>query len=318
MLFAIFTFALFASAITANKIIFYTMSPPLLVGIRMLTGGLILLIYTIFNVKNKLNVNILKNNLYTLSIITLCTNFLPALLKAYSLKNMVSSNMAFFGALDPFITAIFAYFLLGEKLSLQKIIGIILGFAGSLILIMDQINLNCLLITLPEISIILSISISRFGWMQAQGLLKSNKINPIQLNAITMIPSGILSLIMAIIFKQTTVGCLADYNLEIFNYKIFRYLISSIGFNGLLLFFISYTIIVGNVIAYNFYGYLLKKYSPVYISLLSFSIPIFVYVYGILFLNEKLTAKFIMACIITFIGLIIFVKDEKRSSINYS
>jgi len=313
MLFALFTFALFASAITANKIIFYALSPSLLVGIRMLFGGLILLFYTNISLKNRLDINIIKAYFFQLMVITIFTNFLPSLLKAYSLKNLPSSNMAFFGALDPFITSILAYIMLGERLSKQKLLGILIGFIGSLILIINQINFNCLLLTIPEITVILAITISRFGWMQAQKLLKANTINPIQLNTITMIASGIISLFIAIIFKETTINSLSNYNLTIFKYKIFQILINYIGFNGLLIFFILYTTIIGNVIAYNLYAYLLKKHSSVYISLLSFSIPIFVYIYGILFLNEKLTNQFIIACLITFIGLIIFFKDENQN-----
>ncbi len=306
MLFGLLTFALLASAITANKIISYSMSPVLLVGIRMLLAGLILLVLTITSFKNRLNINIIKNNFINLIIITLCTNFLPSILKAYSLKNLPSSNMAFFGALDPFITAIMAYFMFCEKLNRQEILGIAIGFLGSLVLITNQLDFTDILIKLPEFAIILSITISRFGWMQAQKLLKSDAIRPIQLNAITMTLSGIISLFIALISNKTNIISLSNCPITLFNYKIFKYLINYTGFNGVLIFFILYTTIIGNVIAYNLYGHLLKKYSSVYISLLSFSVPIFVYIYGILFLNERLTLRFIIACIITFIGLTIF------------
>lgn len=310
MLFSLLTFALFASAITANKIIFYSLPASLLVAIRMLLGGFILYIYTRFNLKNRLNFIDIKNNFNELTVITLFTNFFPALLKAYSLKNLPSGNMAFFGSLDPFITAILSYFLLKEKLSKQKILGIFIGFLGSLILIIDKLNFKILIISLPEIAIILSLIISRFGWIKAQKLLKSNKFNPIQLNVITMLSSGILSLILSILLKETFIKSLKNVKLDLFNYKLFKYIIDIFGFNGLLLFFILYTTVIGNVIAYNCYGYLLKKHSSVYISVLGFSIPIFVNIFGILFLNEKLSLQFIFASLVTFLGLIVFFKEE--------
>lgn len=310
MLFSLLTFVLFASAITANKIISYSLSAPFLVAIRMFFGGLILLIYTKFNLKDRLNFSVIKNNFYSLIIVALFTNFFPSLLKAYSLKNLPSGNMAFFGSLDPFITAILAYFLLKERLSKSQIIGIIIGFIGSLILIIDKISIKNLFISLPEIAIILSLILSRFGWIQAQKLLKSNKFTPIQLNITTMLSSGILSLILALLFKKISIRPLEHANLNIFNYKIFKYIVEFFGFNGLLLFFIIYTTVIGNVFAYSFYAYLLKKHSSVYVSIFGFSIPIFVNIFGILFLNEKLTLNFISASLITFLGLTIFFRED--------
>lgn len=312
MFFTLLTFALLASAISANKILLYSMTPTLLVGIRMFSAGLILLLYTFTNPQIRISWNNIKKNLSSLIIITLTTTFIPSILKAYSLKNISSSKMAFFGALDPFITAVFAYFMLNEKLNYKKIVGIFIGLLGSIILNYDNTKLNHFLLSRPELVIIISITITRFGWMTAQKLLKKNIYQPVQLNAITMLLSGIISLNIAFMSNQTNIIPILNNNLHIFKYSFFKYLLNNLSSYSILIFFILYTIIIGNVIAYNLYANLLKKHSALYVSLTSFSVPLLVHLYGFLFLDENLSIKFLLSCIVTFTGLIIFSRAEEK------
>lgn len=309
-------FGLMASAITANKIILCALPPALLVAIRMLIAGIILFVYTYFHSKFRLTWQNIKNNIITLLIVTFCTTYLPSLLKAYALQNMESSKAAFFGTLDPFITAIFAYFLCSEKLTFKKLLGIVLGFTGACILLFstscleDQLK-SFLFISYPEIAALLAVIIGRYGWILVQKLLKNNIYSPSQINAITMLLSGILSFITAYLKGELAVGSLRHATFTILHSWPLKYFLPE----WQLLFFLLYTIVIGNVISYNLYAKALKQYSATFISLAGFSIPFFVLLFGWLFLREQLSISFFISCLITFIGLFIFFKDEQETRV---
>lgn len=307
-----FAFFLLGSAISANKVILFTMSPALLVGIRMLIAGLILFIYTILHSHHNLQIQKIKNNILLILLVTLSTTFFPSLLKAYSLKTMTSSKASFFGVLDPFVTAIFAYFLFGEKLNFSKVIGILFGCIGALVLLSSTSNVEeqlkaFYIFSYPELAALFAVIISRFGWILIQKLLKENLFSAPQINTLTMLLSGILSLISAGVYSATSIGSLQDAPFSILQKAPFVYWSP----NTQLLVFLIYTIIVGNVLGYTIYASVLKKYSATFISLAGFSIPLSVYFYGWLFLSEPLSLNFIIACLITFIGLLIFYNSEK-------
>ena len=94
MFFTLLTFALLASAISANKILLYSMTPTLLVGIRMFSAGLILLLYTFTNPQIRISWNNIKKNLSSLIIITLTTTFIPSILKAKESIQPLSASSA--------------------------------------------------------------------------------------------------------------------------------------------------------------------------------------------------------------------------------
>lgn len=307
------SFAFLASAISANKVILYALSPVMLVGVRMLIGGCILFLYTLFHKRHRLKLLSLKQDFLILLIITLTTTLIPSQLKAYALQKMVSSKMAFFGTLDPFITALYAYFFFAEKLTPKKLLGIIIGFLGACILILSSSPLEeqvkaLAFISYPELAAFSSIALSRFGWLLIQKLMKANAYTPPQINTITMTLSGVISLALAFIMHATAIGALTN-QAPFFSYTFFQWL----GPSSTLLFFVLYTSIIGNVFGYTLYASILKQYSATFISLAGFSIPLLVSFYGWLFLGESLSLLFFISCTITFIGLWIFFLDERST-----
>ena len=116
-----------------------------------------------------------------------------------------------------------------------------------------------------------------------------------ELNGISMTSSGIFALITAWFIDPI------QTSLTAINFKIFTAM--------------SYSIIIGNVISYNIYGYFLKKYSVTMVSLFGFIIPLTVATIGFFILHEEITTRFILAASIIFIGLTIFYADELKKDI---
>lgn len=315
MIALILSLFLLASGIFVNKIILFAMSPTFLVGIRMTIAGFILFLYTFFHEKHRLTWNQIKSHFGILIAITLTTTLIPAILKAYSYKYMPISKAAFFGTLDPFITAIYAYFLFSERLSSKKIAGIFFGILGTLILLIsttrEQLSyIAFLFISYPELAALGAVMVSRFGWILIQKLVKQNIYAPPQINTITMLLGGIISLIIAYFTNDIKIGSLTNLTLPIFQMFPLNHL-DSLNAHASLIFLIAYTIIAGNIFGYTLYTYALKRYTSTFISLAGFSIPLIISFLGWLLLNEHLSIGFFLACTVIFAGLWIFFQEEK-------
>ena len=313
-------FIFFSSAISANKVILFAMAPELLVGLRMAISSPILAGYLYLKDRKVFDWVMLKKLFATVVVIALFTTFFPSNLKAYALAHMPSYKMAYFGTIDPFVAALYSYFMFKERLKWRQWLGMAIGFSGMMLLLMGSSPLEEQLkafsiFSYPELAAFFAIVISRLGWIQGQQLLKKEHITPIQFNVLTMAIGGILSLL--IVFMRGTYG------------------ITSLSYSGLPLlkmqplsaltppyqlgFFLGYTILIGNILGYNLYAYALKRYSATFIALAGFIIPLLVQLLGWLLLGEQLSPIFFVACAVTFMGVAIFFYEEstsKRSRIN--
>ena len=71
-------------------------------------------------------------------------------------------------------------------------------------------------------------------------------------------------------------------------------------------------IFASNVVFYNLYGFLLKRYSFTLLSFVGFLTPIFGAVYGWLFLKESVTWHYGFSLVCVIIGLCLFYRQELR------
>ncbi|MBT5014990.1 DMT family transporter [bacterium] len=297
----IYPFAILASAITTNKMILRDLPAIFFVGIRMIPAGILLLGYVLIKHRDENLVKKIQQHYKPFAIATLFTTFFPALCKAYALKHTLSSKVALIGSLDPFITAIYVYFIFGEKLTWNKLIGITLGFVGSIILMkyhssqVKSIEVFGFL-SLAELAALGSVVLSRFGWIYVQKLLRTKQFSPTEITGVTMLVGGALALSTALVFGE---GTPANINLS-----------------PKLLLLLSYTIFIGNVIGYNLYARLLKHHSSTFVALAGFTTPLFVYLYGWLILGEPLYHSFFVSAGITFIGLLIFYRSEIKTALH--
>jgi len=219
--------------------------------------------------------------------------------------------------LDPFFASIFAYFLLGEKLTINKLFGMLMGCIGTLILTIGDPTCNVkslICISWPELASLTGVITSRFGWMIAQRALKKEKFSPTQMNTITMLISALMSPLLAYFTGERYWYFLTHASLAGAPFSIlYSFPFSNIGLDNSLLFFIVYTVVVGNVITYNLYAQVLKQHSAVFVALASFSVPLYVHLFGCLFLSENFSFDFLLACFVTFLGLLIFFLDERKT-----
>ena len=297
MYFIFLGFALLASAISANKVLLASVPPTFFVGIRMLTAGVILW-FMYHRTSDRLRWIYLKDDALKIFLAAFFTTCVPSLCKAFALKYMPSAKAAFIGSLDPFVTAIYSYFLFQDKLNLKKILGILVGFSGSMILCFSNYASEqgfhaFLIFSFPELAAFASMAIGRYGWLLAQSMLKRDRYAPAELNGVMFCISGVLAL------------CLSAF---IDNYSSLNLCFS---WQWLLLF--AYTVFVGNIIAYTMYATFLRIHSANFVSLAGFSVPIFVAFFGYVFLNEKMTANLVTSALVILFGVYLFYQEELAS-----
>lgn len=296
MILVFFTFFLFAAGIFVNKQILAFWPPTFFVGFRMLVAGTIILIYCL---RRGHSWKFLKKDWPWLLLIALTTTFFPSIFKSFGLANLAAGHVAILGSIDPFITAIYSYLIWQEKLTWKKGLGITLGMIGAIV----PYNLSCISVQslcniIPQLAVLGSVTLSRLGWILVSMLLRRDRYTPPQLNSLIMISSGILAVTASLCFET-----IPTIPAESFWY-----------FTGLLVF----TIIVGNIFAYNLYAYILKHNNATLISLAGISIPFFVKMFELVFKGIPLNWYFGLAILLLFTGLFFFYYDDlkKKNLIN--
>ncbi len=293
---AILGFAAIASAIVVNKMVLQELPLVFYVGFRSFLAGSILYLYA-RRATHRFSREYLRVDLRALVFVAFLTTLIPTLLKAFAIKYMLVTKAALIGSLDPFMTALYAYVLFNEKLTRRKILGVLIAFAGALGLCLSSSPIEhslhvFLCFSLPELAAFGAVALGRLGWLVAQRLLKQERYSPVELNAVTMILSGLMGLTIAA-FLEDGVSYAA---------------LAHPGLWGL----IAYSVLIGNVFGFTSYGYALKRYSANFASLLGFSTPIFITIFGWLLLSERLTLPVALSGFVIFTGVYLFYREEIR------
>lgn len=287
-------YAIFASATTLNKLILFHLSPLFYVGIRMVASGILIMAYHIVK-SSRMKVCYLLPDLKTLLLISAFTTFIPSVLKAFALKNLISSKATLIASLDPFITALYAYFLWNERMQPKQLIGMAISFIGIIFLIwptqsIEAQNHSFWIFSLAEIAAFVSMVVARYGWIRAQKVIQSERYTPSELNGLLMLIGGIYALL--------TSAFLGECN----------FCSIPITWNFWTVFL--YSVTVANILGYSIYGSLLKKYPITLTSICGISIPLFVHLYGPVILGEPLSLTFFISLAFVAFGVFLFVKNK--------
>lgn len=286
-------YALFASTFSLGKVLLLYAPPIFLVGIRMTVAGLVLLAYQYFSKGAIFKLEKKHWKLYTQIMLFTC--YFPYILRFWGLKYMSSSKASLIYTLGPFMTYLFSYLFNSEKITIKKIIGLLIGFVGLLPVLVvpaptEDITGGIGFISWPELSVILSIVCLSYGWIVVTKLINNKNYSPTMINGISMFSGGALALLTSGIFE--THNAISD------PLPFFSILVT--------------IILVSNLICHNMYGYLLKTYTPTFLSFAGFLTPLFAAIYGRVFLKEHISLDFLISIGCVILGLIIFYRDELK------
>lgn len=298
MTFIILLQALFATSFPMGKYLLQFSTPLFLAGARMIIAGGILLIYQYF-LPSK-NFKVKAKHWFIFTQIIVLGMYITYGLRNYALDVLPIWKVSFFYNLSPFLSALYAYFLVNERLSLKQWLGLSIGLLGMMPILISKSPAEASLgeffhISIYELLLLISVSFHCYSWILIQKLIRDKNYDTSIVNGICMASGGLLSLITSYIIE----GPAPVYNPIAFS-------------KGLII-----TIFISNILCHNIYAGLLRKYSATFMSFTSFLSPLFAALYGWAFFQETISWHFYFSIVIVLVGLYIFYQDELKSKANY-
>lgn len=285
--------AVCGSTFALNKMLLEYTGPFLLVALRMIIAGALL--YGYYYWTNPKAAKITKDDIWPLVQISFLGIFISFMLELWAQQYVSAGKTAFIFNLTPFITALFSYFAFNEKMTFKKLLGLTIGFIGffPILLVNPQAeNVDGLFgnfLSMPELALILAVITYAYTWVLMRKLVR-NDASPFMVNGVTMFFGGLMAIPATVLFEGAP------------------HITAWGTFFGLL----ALLILMGNVIFYNLYGFLLKRYTATFLSFTGFTIPFFSAIFGWFLLGETVGWDFYVSSIIVFIGLYIFYQEELR------
>lgn len=288
-------YALFASVFTIAKTGLLYTQPFFFIGTRMLLAGIILLGYQVFIKKQRLHFD--RKTWGRLLLLAVFNIYLTNVFEFWGLRYLTSFKTCFIYSLSPFLSAIFSYFLFSEKLNSHKWMGLLIGMLGFMPLLLSQTSIeeqtgHLFVFSWAELAVMMAAVCSVYGWIVLKQLVNEHQLSPLTANGVSMFVGGVLALGHSFAVE--------DWQpIPVTNFPIF------LECTVLL-------IIISNLICYNLYGTLLKRYSATFMSFAGFTTPLFAALFGWFVLGEAVTWPFFLSFAIVFMGLLLFDQENLK------
>lgn len=293
--------AIFASVFSLEQLSVIHAYPFFITGLRMLLGGMLVIIYQKIVHPESLNFKEIFSKRFTIQILFLLAMFnfyLTNGFETWGLQYLSGAKTAFIYNLAPFMSAFFAYIHFDEHMTPKKWMGLIISFIGFLPVIFSQNPseehlLHMAFLSTAELAIIIASASFVYGAILMQKLVRKKYYNIFLINGIGMLMGAVLCFVHSLLVEPwNPVPIKADGN-----------------WLALSLIIIA-MVILYNIIAYGSYLILLKQYTATFLSFSSFFCYLFAALFDWLFMGVLVPTSLWIGSIIFFIGLYIFYKEE--------
>ena len=308
---------LMASTFTLAKTAVFYMHPVYFIGLRMLIAGGALLGY-LYWLKRE-HWRSIAHDRWQFAQIVIFHIYCSYVFEYWALQYITSSKTCLLYNLSPFITALIVYLLFKQKLTTQKWIGLAIGFAAMLPILAahsakEDSFASLGFLSLPELSLLFAVASAAYGWIIMKDLVVDKHYNPMMVNGMGMAGGGLAALLTAFVFEGFSPFVWPTHAED----KVGTLLMPLLGSTGTTIAMgmgcMVALIIISNIIGYNLYGNLLRRYSATLLSFAGFMTPFFASLFGWYFLAEPLTGPFFISLSITIVGLYLFYEDEMRKT----
>ena len=294
MIYVVLLYALFASVFTASKQALEYAPPFFLVGSRMMIAAVSMLAFAAFFKKESIKIK--PGSLKKLLGLALFNIYLTNVFEFWGLQYLTSFKTCFIYSLSPFLSALLSYFVLSEVMTKRKWTGLIVGFLGFIPILLsktsqEELAGDFLIFSWAELAVIGACVASVYGWILLRQLINEEGYTPFSANGLSMLIGGGLALTHSLFTE--------DWNPTPIHGPIMPFIECTI-----------FLIVVSNCIAYNLYGYLLKRFSATFMSFAGLTTPLFSALFGWIFHAEVPTISFYISFLIVFFGLFLFYQEE--------
>ncbi len=294
MFYVVLLYALFASVFTASKQALEYAPPFFLVGARMMLAAVCMLAFcAIFK---KESIKIRPNSAKKLFGLAIFNIYLTNVFEFWGLQYLTSFKTCFIYSLSPFLSALLSYFIFSEIMTRKKWTGLVVGFLGFIPILLSKTSQEELagdlwIFSWAELAVIGAACASVYGWILLKQLVNEEGYSPFSANGLSMLIGGSIALLHSMFTE--------NWNPTPIHGPILPFLECTI-----------FLIIVSNCIAYNLYGFLLKRFSATFMAFAGLTTPLFSALFGWFFHNEIPTISFYISFFIVFSGLYLFYQEE--------
>ncbi len=198
---------------------------------------------------------------------------------------------------SPLIVALLSYLFLAERFNFDKWTGLIVGFIGSVLIIMLPVITNNAPFSGDILgNILVFISAACVSVYTVLSKPFQRKYSPLQLTGLFIFLTTICSFLMAIPDIQTHPNWWNN--------------VSASSIYGLL-----FVAVLGTNVWYLLYQYAIKHSSPTFASMTLYLQPIATFLWALWLLGEQLTGGFLLGATLVFIGITITLRSRIKAKI---
>jgi drug/metabolite transporter (DMT)-like permease len=293
--FVFFCFFIWSTSFTLGKKALECCPPIFLTGSRMFLGGLVILAF--LALFRKQDIQLKKHHLFPLILYAITAVYLTNIFEFWGLQYLTAAKACFIYSLSPFLSALFSYFQFREKITSKKFLGLVIGFIGFIPVMLKQSGAEQLLgglsfLSWAEIALIGATVTSVYGWILLRKLGKEEGVSPLMANGTSMFIGGLFALVHSFFIDDWSPIPVTNY----------------FGFTqGVIL-----MLLISNLICYNLYGWLLKRFTATFLSFAGLTTPLFAAFFGWFFLGEEVSWTFFLSVGIISLGLWLVYAEELR------
>lgn len=258
-----------------------------LTAFRQLVSGTMMLSFVYFF--RSVSFRIAKKDLWLVIGIALSVMSLAIIFTGYAMENTTTARSSFIYNISPFLTALFSYIHFQEVLTTKKVLGLGIAMVGFFPIFL-QSPIAGFQFGVGEIFAVLAVGTWSYGWVLMRKFMKSSRYSLLLINGDAMVLGGVFAFIGGCIFEELP----SSHVLTGLNILVFM------------------ALVVGGLIVYNLYAYLLKKYTVTLLAFAAFLMPLFATLYGWLFFSEPVTFYFYLSSATVLFGLYLFYAEELR------
>ncbi len=297
ILIVILMYATWSSVFSLGKKALEVAPPLFLTSARMLLAGILIVGFLALTKRTLLKLNL--KQFLSICLLAVFSIYLANAFEFWSLKHMTAAKTCFLYSLSPFFAAFFSYLHFGEKMNGRKWVGMVIGFAGILPVLAMQKGADELLssfayLSWPELSMMAAALCSVYGWVLLRLIVKDSAVSPLTANGVSMLVGGLLAL-----FHSFLVDSWNPFPVAASNFGPFA--------QGILL-----MTLISNIICYNLYGMMLKRFTATFLSFMGLLSPIFASLNSWFFLGEPLSPVIFFSTGIVCLGLWLVYSAELR------
>jgi len=293
----IFMYAIWSSVFSFGKMALEVAPPIFLTSFRMCLGGVLLLSFLLLTKREAFRIK--KKQFLSLLVLGFFSIYLTNILEFWGLQYLSAAKTCFIYSLSPFFAAFFSYLHFGEKMNGRKWLGLLIGFIGIIPVLTqmtgsEELHSFFYFLTWPQLAVMGAALFAVYGWVLLRLIVKDQEVSPIMANGSAMLMGGMMALVHSFFTESWHPFPVSADNIPYF-LRI-----------TLLITFIS------NILCYNLYGVMLKKFTATFLSFMGLLSPIFASLISWIFLGETPSWTIFLSSAIVSCGLWIVYQAELR------